>query len=90
MHTNVLTPLGWKELTVKPWNKDVCLYCGNPLLDQRFNSALYIGAVCPTCSLKLSKIADPIKVTLPEYLNNENKTPLGKVKSDVFQSTQAD
>lgn len=32
-----------------PWNKTVCLFCGDPLGEKRHNSASFEGAICTKC-----------------------------------------
>lgn len=34
-----------------PWNKTVCLFCGNPLTEARHNSAAFERSICTGCSL---------------------------------------
>ncbi len=55
MKTKIKTRFGdYKELIVKIWQKDNCLYCSNPLGDDRVNSANYYKSVHKKCQVKVT------------------------------------
>lgn len=67
MKMTVKTASGNKDIIIgKTWDKDVCLFCGNPLGKTRFNSASFIGASHKECQ-PISRLKN---MALPNDLKN--------------------